>query len=100
MGEYQDTHEVIPSRRACQAPDGRRAQGLRTEPPAAHLGNGQCILLCTYGLSLERRKSAWNVPKNNACSTGRNTVAVMGKTTALSSEVELSLAQEKVKPNF
>lgn len=57
------THTVIPRRSACQAPDCRRAQGLRTQPPAAHLGNGQCILLCTYGLSLEWRKSAWNVPK-------------------------------------
>lgn len=38
--------------------------------------------------------------KNNACSAGRDTAAVMGKATALLSEVELSLAQEKVKSNF
>lgn len=38
--------------------------------------------------------------KNNAFSAGRNPAAVTGKTTALLREVELLLAQEKVKSNF
>lgn len=76
---------VNPSRRAAKHLTAGRAWVLGTGHRASScaLSYCQCILLCTYGLSLEWRKSVGS--KNNTCRVGRKAAHyIAGASTASS----------------